>query len=407
MVRSTGTWPRDRTIGTQRIWVLAFAILGGMNTPCMGGWLDWLLPPLRNPCPNQSPPVSFSVSTQTTYTPRFTWGLLGGGQETPPLSGGATPFYGIGQPGSVPVAPLIVFPRGEGVRYLNTAPIYYGYPIYGYLCVPSPVPRGWGLSGGVANGYGGIPGSIVLPGQPSCSPKPIHSWYPPLPGPAHGQGLPTGSGLPHGQGLPSGNGIPNGGLDQTGMGVSSAEGGGFAAPGFGGAYSVPVPSAAGPAAPAFSVPGPPTPTFSVPESVGPGGSGAVGPRASESAGPRSAGPTRPGSGLPGSPSKLPVPQPAGSPVEEKAGTGGWGYSGPPDLLGGGPADTSSDGSRSVPPSPPGLPQNSPLLNAPENLSEPASGLPGRRPSAPLPGQRPFEQPTGTAPGKPNPKDRTT
>jgi len=210
MFRSNPAWTQLRTIGAKGVLILALVILRGIDIPCMGGWLDWLLPPLRNPCTNQAPPGNFSISTQTTYTPRFPWELLGGGQETTPLSSGTAPLYGTGQPGSVPVAPLIVFPRGEGVGYLTPVPLY-GCPVYGYLCVPSPVPRVWGLPGGVGNGYGGILGSIVQPGQPSCLPMPSISRYPPLPGPAHGQGLPNGTAIPPGQGLPSGKAIPDGG----------------------------------------------------------------------------------------------------------------------------------------------------------------------------------------------------
>jgi hypothetical protein len=461
MVKAHGAWGQLRTIGATGILVWAFAILGGMPITCMGGWLDWLLPPLRNPCPNQIPPVNFSVSTQTTYTPRFTWGLLEGGPETAPLSGGAS-TYGLGQTGSVPVTPLIVFPSGERVRYLNTAPLY-GYPLDGYLCVPSAVPRVWSLPGGVGNGYGGIPGSIVLPTQPSCSPMPTISWYPPLPGPAHGQGLPNGTGLLYGQGLPVGKGIPNGRLGLDGMGGSAAEGAGFAAPGFGGAYSVPAPSSPGPKVPALSVPfspprvfsmpgraplgvpgsaspgvpgsarpgvpgfvGPGVPTSSGPGIPGYGGPGVPGyarpalpvsggPTAPESAGPRSGGPSDLGSAnapvgryaLPGSPSELPVPHPAGSPVYAKGGISGGGSSGPADPPGGGLKDTLSETSRSLPSHPPGLPQNNPLLNAPENLGESASGHPAGPPLVPFPGQKPLDRPTGTVPEKPNPKDRTT
>ena len=422
MFISNPAWVRLRTIGSKGVLVLALIILGGIDIPCMAAWLDWLLPPLRNPCPNHSLPVNFSLSTQTTYTPRFTWGLLAGGQETHPLSSGATPFYGLGQTGSVPITPLIVFPRGEGVRYLTPVPLY-GSPVYGYLCVPSGVPRVWSLPGWIGNGYGGIPGSIVLPAQPTCSPKSIHSWSVPLPGPAYGQRWPNGTGIPHGQGLPSGKGMPNGGLGPSRTGVSSAEGGGFAASGLGGAYSVPVPSAPGPAAPAFGVPLSPAPAFPVPGSAGPGARasappgipGSGGPPARESGGPISAGPTGPGSGsgmvpgfgVPGSPSGVPVPQPAGSPVEERAGSNGRGSLGSEEPPRGGQKDFHSGGSRSVSPSPPTPPQNSPLLNAPENPGEPASSVPLRPPLVPIPAQTPFERPTGSSPGKPHPKHRTT
>lgn len=147
-------------------------MLSGVASVCVAGGLDWLLPPLRTPCAGQTapPPV---VSTQTTYTPRFSWGLLGGGPEMVPAAGMSPASYGIGWSRGFQSTPVVLVPM-EGC-------VPYGCPPSGqaYICVPYVLPHTSWFYGG----YGASspsPGVFLLPGNlPSYYGTPSTFWRPP------------------------------------------------------------------------------------------------------------------------------------------------------------------------------------------------------------------------------------
>lgn len=142
--------------------VLAVAIL--FSTAAWAGGLDWLLPPLRNPCGNQAGTVAPVVSSQTTYTPRFGGGLLGAVSETP-VPGTLPPSYGT--------APVVVVPMGGILR--NPSPLGGT----AYLCVPyvpQMVSPSYVVPSSMAGGGGGtVPG---LGNSPGCFEGPSASWGP-------------------------------------------------------------------------------------------------------------------------------------------------------------------------------------------------------------------------------------
>jgi len=152
---------------------IIWLVLGGVSLPCLAGGWDWLLPPLKNPCPSQAAIPAPVVSIQTTYTPRFGWGILGGGlEETLPAGGGPIPSYGLGGTRSLPRAPIVLVPRGGGVLY--------GSPLSGsaYVCIPYVLP-GSSVFYGVMNGSSPSPGALFLPGNLPCySCVPSTSWHP-------------------------------------------------------------------------------------------------------------------------------------------------------------------------------------------------------------------------------------
>ncbi len=170
--------------------VLVLLILGGIIDSCLAGGLDWLLPPLRTPYPPQMPPPQAIVSSQTTYTPRIGWGILGGNWSlTQPSGGLITPPYGMAHSKSGQIVPVVVFPPGERLWYFNYPPIYCN------LCTPSVAyPGGTFPRGAVIKGCPGYLETILLPIEPAT---PSTFWLP-VPRPQNGSfprpGLPLNAG---------------------------------------------------------------------------------------------------------------------------------------------------------------------------------------------------------------------
>lgn len=147
----------------------------GANLPlCLGGALDWLFPPLRNPCTQRPPGERPVVSSQTTYTPRFGWGWF---SSAPPSSLPLSPTQGIGPwaaspSGTTPISRVLI-PMAPSWAPGTVLSGNWGAAI----CSPSGmIPPGRCISGGCGGASGGIlpggSGSMIwvpsTPSQPGC-----------------------------------------------------------------------------------------------------------------------------------------------------------------------------------------------------------------------------------------------